>query len=166
LDLYFDYSIEFGKTEAHLFFMKNYPWSSDQLNISLIKSISRNQTAIAKNLIGFGVDPNGGGGAWTYHAMRRNQREMVKVLLEGGARPERNVLEIAALNGDVEIVELLVAKGADIREAAAYFARSQKTPQNSPGASPRPRPPIRPPPRRRDALRSGSSRPLRPAQAR
>lgn len=74
--------------------------------------------------------PDAGGTRWTplLHAVHRNQRQAVRVLIEAGADVNRaspsglSPLEMAAGNGQVDIVRQLLAAGANAREPGVFTA--------------------------------------------
>ncbi len=52
--------------------------------------------------------------------------EMVELLVEAGARPNSDALDMAALNGSFEIIELLLESGAKPSDSAILFALYDK----------------------------------------
>lgn len=59
-----------------------------------------------------GMDVNAGGGAALGLAAGRGQLDMVKLLLARGAKPTANSLQFARTRGHVEIEKLLIEAGA------------------------------------------------------
>lgn len=59
-----------------------------------------------------GMDVNAGGGAALGLAAGRGQLEMVKLLLSKGAKPTSNALQFARTRGHAEIEKILVEAGA------------------------------------------------------
>ncbi|MBL1264185.1 ankyrin repeat domain-containing protein [Methylomicrobium sp. RS1] len=59
-----------------------------------------------------GMDVNAGGGAALGLAAGRGQLEMVKLLLSKGAKPTANSLQFARTRGHAEIEKILVEAGA------------------------------------------------------
>jgi ankyrin repeat protein len=84
-------------------------------------------------LVAAGADPNApgrGGTRWTplLHAIHKGQRASVTALIEAGADVNRaspsglSPLEMAAGNGQADIVRRLLAAGADPREPGVFTA--------------------------------------------
>jgi len=82
----------------------------------------RGDIQLAKQLLNAGANVNAcarweGCDTALLIAVQDNQVDMVKFLLENGARPNAAMLSTAAVFGYVDIVEYLVAYGARIRQS-------------------------------------------------
>lgn len=76
------------------------------------KSAGAGDMVAVKLFLDGGMDINSGGGAALGVAAGRGQIEMVKLLLAKGARPTANALQFARTRGHKEIQGLLVQAGA------------------------------------------------------
>jgi hypothetical protein len=76
------------------------------------KSAGEGDMTAVKLFLEAGMDVNAGGGAALGLAAGRGQLEMVKLLLSKGAKPTSNSLQFARTRGHAEIEKILVEAGA------------------------------------------------------
>jgi ankyrin repeat protein len=76
------------------------------------KSAGAGDMVAVKLFLDGGMDVNAGGGAAIGVAAGRGQTEMVKLLLDKGAKPTSNALQYARTRGHKDVEEILVKAGA------------------------------------------------------
>ena len=96
--------VEARKTLAQM----NVEYSEQQF----AKSAGAGDMTAVRLFVDAGMDVNSGGGAAIGLAAGRGQTEMVKWLMDKGAKPTANALQFARTRGHKDIENILIAAGA------------------------------------------------------
>ena len=105
-----------GNIEAVEFLLENYKVSKSLMALGLKLAIQKNDNKLIKKFLQKGVDVNTCNGILLRKMCDRGNIKMVKYLLDNNARIDyfyHAPLAIASLQGNLEIVKLLLEKEAD-----------------------------------------------------
>jgi ankyrin repeat protein len=99
---------------------------------ALIEAIRCNQPELASSLLAQGVDPNSTdakGRSALWHAAHWGRSDLIRDLVQRGARLPDDVLMGPVHDGDAEMVRLLIRHGANVNCVAVFTRYSWKFPQ-------------------------------------